>query len=1074
MSLLRSVVLAVSLSLSCASVSLAQTDYGNLIDVVTTGLSSPVGIYACPGDDTRLFVVEQGGRIRIINVTTDGSGNKTYALTATPFLDLAALDATNPFFRNASNVPLQDQSGTVIPRIIRNGGATVPNNGNNYAVSRGGEQGLLSMAFHPDYAANGKFYIYYTMNAPDASGNITWSYSGNGTSQNPYVASTGGQDVIFEFQRDPANPAAVLASSERRIIGTIDPYTNHNGAQMIFGRDGYLYIAIGDGGNGGDPGDRAGNPNVLLGKMLRLDVNSDAYPADSQKNYAIPPGNPYATGGGAPEVWARGLRNPWRWSFDRWNGDLWIGDVGQDLWEEIDHVSGNGGPGLHYGWRAREGLVAYTNTAYTATYTNPVYVFPHSAGQAGTNSNWTNTQVGVAVVGGYVYRGNAIRGWRGKYIFSDTYGNQIWAFDSTVAAGAGTPAAVGLENWSSILRSTVGGVTPSSIANVVSFGEDNDGELFVVQIGGRIRKIVPQNAQPAIADVGRQGGLPGSDGAFDNNDFIAFINLFFANDPRATSASRAACRASISALTTMTSSHSSTRSSPTSEFRSRISNRNAPLRKAPTLKICCALVAAALAAPAIAQDYGNLQEIVTSGLSDTVGLFAAPGDDTRLFVIERVGRVRVINITTGPTGQKSYAVRTQPFLDIRTVVNTSYIERGLLGLAFAPDYATTGFFYVNYTDLPNGSTRIVRFRRDSSNPDAAIVDSRYDVLTIPQPYANHNGGNIIFGRDGYLYIGMGDGGSGNDPGDRALNPSNLLGKMLRIDVARDDFPDDPARNYGIPTDNPYADGVNGAPEVWARGLRNPWRWSFDRWNGDLWIGDVGQDEWEEIDRVPGNGGPGRNYGWRVREGNTTTSRTSAFDTSAMTPPLYVYPHGAWGGYTQTFVGNIVLGGFVYRGNAIRPWRGKYFFADTGSGRIWAFNADAPQGDGSVASVGVESWSSILLSPPAGGGVTPPSVSAPVSFGEDNDGEIYLVEQSGRIRKIVPQNTQPPIADVGGVGGLVGADGQFDNNDFIAFITLFFANNPKADMGKTGGLQGVDQRLDNNDFIAFINAFFTGR
>ncbi|MBY0307994.1 MAG: PQQ-dependent sugar dehydrogenase [Phycisphaerales bacterium] len=533
MSLARTLVLAASIALPLSATALAQTDYGNLIDVAT-GLSSPVGIYACPGDDTRLFVVEQGGRIRIINVTTDGSGNKTYALAANPFLDLAALDAASPYFRNASNVPLQDQSGTVVPRLVRTGGNPVPNNGNNYAVSRGSEQGLLSMVFHPDYQTNGKFYIYYTMNAPDASGNIAWSFSGTGTTQNPYTATTGGQDVAFEFQRDPANPNSVLPSSERRIIGVSDPYTNHNGAQLIFGRDGYLYFGIGDGGSGNDPGDRAGNPNVLFGKMLRLNIDGDDFPADDQRNYAIPPTNPFAAGGGAPEVWARGLRNPWRWSFDRWNGDTWIADVGQDKWEEIDHVSGSGAPGLHYGWRAREGLASTgIATAFASTYTDPVYVYPHTATQAGTGGNWTNTQVGAAVVGGYVYRGNAIRPWRGKYIFSDTYGNQIWAFNSTVAPGVGTPAAVGLENWSTLLRSTINGVTPASISNIVSFGEDNDGELFVVQIGGRIRKIVPQGAQPPVADLGRQGGLEGADGQFDNNDFIVFINWFFAGDPRA-------------------------------------------------------------------------------------------------------------------------------------------------------------------------------------------------------------------------------------------------------------------------------------------------------------------------------------------------------------------------------------------------------------------------------------------------------------------------------------------------------------------------------------------------------------
>ncbi|MDP1660877.1 MAG: PQQ-dependent sugar dehydrogenase, partial [Phycisphaerales bacterium] len=444
------------------------------------------------------------------------------------------LDAANPYFRNASNVPLQDQSGTVIPRLIRHGGATISNNGNNYAVSRGGEEGVLSIVFAPDYTTSGKFYIYYTMNAPAANGNITWSFSGNGTGGNPYTATTNGQNVVFEFQRDPANHSLALASSENMVFTVADPYTNHNGAHMAFGSDGMLYFGTGDGGSGNDPGDRAGNPNSLLGKMLRIDPSSDGFPADATRNYAIPAGNPYAGGGGSPEIWARGLRNPWRWSFDRWNGDTWIADVGQNLWEEVNRVVGNGGPNLHYGWRAREGLISTgLSTSYSATYTGPLYVYPHSTGQAGTNGNYASGTSGFSIVGGYVYRGNAIRPWRGKYIFSDTYTNQVWAFNSTVPTGAGTPAAVGLENWTTLLRSTVGGVTPASISNIVSFGEDNDGELFIVQIGGRIRKIVPQNTQPALADVGIQGGIAGTDGNFDNNDFIVFIDWFFNGDPRA-------------------------------------------------------------------------------------------------------------------------------------------------------------------------------------------------------------------------------------------------------------------------------------------------------------------------------------------------------------------------------------------------------------------------------------------------------------------------------------------------------------------------------------------------------------
>jgi hypothetical protein len=535
MSLFRRIAIAATLLLPAGAPALAQ-DYANVLDIITTGLNTPVGLYACPGDDTRLFIVEQGGRIRLVNVTTDGLGNKTYALAATPFLDLNALDASRPYFRDGSNNPLQDQTGTVIPRIIRSGGNPVSSGGNNYQVVRGGEQGLLGLAFAPDYQTSRKFYIYYCMNNPNASGVIPFSLGGNGTVSNPYSASLAGNNVIFEFQRDAANASTADTSTERLVLSHPDDFTNHNGCTMFFGRDGFLYAGFGDGGSGNDPNNRALNANQLLGKMIRINPFVDDFPADANRNLGIPAGNPYAAGGGRAEIWARGLRNPWRWSFDRWNGDMWIADVGQNLWEEVNRVSGNGGPGLNYGWRVREGLVSTGLSAGAndvSSLTSPLYVYPHSFSQAGTNGNYDNTQDGASIAGGVVYRGNAVRPLRGKYFFADTYASQVWTFDANVAAGAGTPAAVGLTDLSTSLRSTVGGVTPPAFANIVAFGEDNDGEVFIVQIGGRIRKIVPQNAQPALADVGAQGGVPGRDGAFDNNDFVVYIDLFFNNDPRA-------------------------------------------------------------------------------------------------------------------------------------------------------------------------------------------------------------------------------------------------------------------------------------------------------------------------------------------------------------------------------------------------------------------------------------------------------------------------------------------------------------------------------------------------------------
>ncbi|HZW07992.1 MAG TPA: PQQ-dependent sugar dehydrogenase, partial [Phycisphaerales bacterium] len=483
MTTLRSLAVAASLLAGAAAPSLAQ-DYANVQDIITSGLSSPVGLYACPGDDTRLFIVEQGGRVRVVDVTTDGLGNRTYALAATPFLDLNALDASNPYFRDGANNPLQDQTGTVIPRIVRNGGNPVISNGNTYPVNRSGEQGLLGLAFAPDYQTSRKFYIYYCMSNPAANGVIPFALGGNGTAQNPFSASNAGNNVIFEFQRDANNASLADTTTERLVLTHPDDFTNHNGCTMFFGRDGLLYAGFGDGGSGNDPNNRALNPNQLLGKMIRIDPFNDDFPADANRNYAIPdgaapyahtPANPYAAGGGRPEIWARGLRNPWRWSFDRWNGDMWIADVGQGLWEEINRVTGSGTPGLNYGWRVREGLV---NTGLSAgghdvsSLTFPIYVYPHSTTQAGANGNYTNTQDGVSVTGGYVYRGHAIRPLRGKYFFADIGASQVWAFNANVAAGAGTPAAVGLEEYSAAFRSTVNGVTPPTFNQISAFGED--------------------------------------------------------------------------------------------------------------------------------------------------------------------------------------------------------------------------------------------------------------------------------------------------------------------------------------------------------------------------------------------------------------------------------------------------------------------------------------------------------------------------------------------------------------------------------------------------------------------------
>ncbi len=518
-----------------AQVALAQ-DYGNC-ETVVTGLSDPVSLSPVPGDQSRLVVVERGGRVRLISVQTDPQGNKTFTLEPSPFLDLNAQDLARPFFTDGGGNPLRDQSNTVVPRLVRNGGAAVPHNASTWTPYREVEQGLFSVAFAPDYAASGKLYINYTQSNPNTDpgdgvpdGTIDWSYFVSGGN----FCTDNGRSVIVEYRRDPANPNQVDPNYERLIMTVPKPYAGHNGGTLRFGPDGMLYLGIGDGGSLQDDENRSINPHERLGKMLRIDVagGRDDFPADPQRNYGIPSGNPYSDGvDGAPEVMARGLRNPWRWSFDRWNGDIWIADVGNTLWEEIDYVPAGTLAGRNFGWRSHEGnrLTGFDLGGFeSGTLTPPVYAYPHSLGQPDA-TGFASWQTGNSTAGGVVYRGNAIRPWRGRFIFADTYSWRVWS------ARVGTNGQwTDLQDWSNSLVSTIAGITPPQIRFVVSFAEDNDGELYFVEIGaGRVRRIVPQGAQPPLADLGAQGGVPGADGQLDNNDFIVFIEYFFTNDPRA-------------------------------------------------------------------------------------------------------------------------------------------------------------------------------------------------------------------------------------------------------------------------------------------------------------------------------------------------------------------------------------------------------------------------------------------------------------------------------------------------------------------------------------------------------------
>jgi glucose/arabinose dehydrogenase len=361
-------------------------------------------------------------------------------------------------------------------------------------------------------------------------------------------------------------------------------------------------------------------------------------------------------------------------------------------------------------------------------------------------------------------------------------------------------------------------------------------------------------------------------------------------------------------------------------------------------------VAAALAWPHTEAAAAVRLQRVAGGLGDALYVTAPPGD-SRLFVVQQSGRILVLD---------HGRARRRPFLDLSGRI-ASGGEQGLLGLAFHPDYARNGRFYVDYTNRA-GDTRVVEFRV-SKDPDRADPRSARVLLRIPQPYPNHNGGDVVFGPDGMLYVGMGDGGSGGDPHGNGQSLGTLLGKLLRIDVdART-----ASLPYGIPSDNPFVDRPGARPEIYSLGLRNPWRFSFDRARGDLWIGDVGQNRYEEIDYVAKGAGRGANFGWNATEGRHPFANT-ALSTGETVMPVAEYSHA---------LGSSVTGGYVYRGRRAPALRGRYVYADYASGRVWTLGAGPRPGTAReiTGSLGV-------------------TLSGVTSFGEGARGELFVIGNAG--------------------------------------------------------------------------------
>lgn len=362
---------------------------------------------------------------------------------------------------------------------------------------------------------------------------------------------------------------------------------------------------------------------------------------------------------------------------------------------------------------------------------------------------------------------------------------------------------------------------------------------------------------------------------------------------------------------------------------------------------------------------------VGAGFASPVFLAAVPDGSGRVFIVERGGRIRLYNPGSGATST---------FLDI-SGQTTNDGERGLLSMATAPDFAASGTFYIYMTNL-SGDIEIRRYQTFPAQRDLANPGTADAILTVPHPTnSNHNGGWLGFGNDGLLYVATGDGGGGGDPPNNAQNVNVLLGKMLRIDVSGDDFPADTARDYRIPTGNPFATS-GGRPEIWAYGLRNPFRNSFDAATGNLWIGDVGQDAREEIDLLRASDG-GANLGWRVLEGTAVYNGTP---TANMVPPVAEYLHGS--GARQ---GNSVTGGYVYRG-PVEALRGQYFFGDFITGNLWSI----PIAQVAVGQT-IDSSRFILrrtdFTPNVG------SIANPVCFGLDQAGNLYIVDIDGEIFRV---------------------------------------------------------------------------
>ena len=428
-------------------------------------------------------------------------------------------------------------------------------------------------------------------------------------------------------------------------------------------------------------------------------------------------------------------------------------------------------------------------------------------------------------------------------------------------------------------------------------------------------------------------------------------------------------------------------------------------------------------------------ELFASGFDRPVNIKHA--GDNRLFIVEQDGLIRILN--------DNGTIESTPFLDIDNRVSGSDTgnEKGLLGLAFHPNYSSNGYFFVNYTDNM-GDTVISRFSRSTTNPSLADPNSELIILTYTQPFPNHNGGDLAFGADGYLYISSGDGGSGGDPQNNSQNLGNLLGKILRIDVNNSSVSDP----YDNPSDNPFINNGSASDEIWAYGLRNPWKFSFDRLTNDIWIADVGQNEFEEINRASSTDA-GLNYGWRCYEANDIFNNTGCPASNTLTFPVAEYSHNFDGEFKCS-----ITGGYRYRGTTYPNFDGLYFFADYCSGEIGFLRFEN------------NSWT-MTLEDFSGNWV---------AFGEDVNGELLVSSLSGNIFKLRDALLSVEDNELSTVSIFPNPADNIISIDFSESSTLSLAEITVYDIqGKTvKSLFRTNEAIQNIDISDLKNGFYVIR